>query len=250
MPEDDTGELDDLKPLAKSMAASARKAGVRALGSGRWLAEWVVDNAPRIPVRDATTLSRHHDGKTGDTLAAALILAASRASAGVGAATGALAAAEELMPPAWLALPLEVVVETGVVAAIELKLVAELHEVYGMRVPGTGADRGMLLVRSWAERRGLAPGAGAGSGAAGGDATVTRAVRDEVVRLAGRRLVRRMGRNVTSLAPMLLGAVAGASLNRRATRTLGEAMARDLRDLSRRDLNLRDPNLRDEPGGP
>ncbi|HZQ26679.1 MAG TPA: hypothetical protein VFA94_03170 [Acidimicrobiales bacterium] len=221
-----------LKPLAVSMAKSAKKAGARAVASGRWLGEWVVDNAPRIPVRDAATLSRHHEGKTGDALAAALILAASRTSAGVGAATGALAAAEELMPPAWLALPLEVVVETGVVAAIELKLVAELHEVYGRRVPGSGTDRGMLLVRSWAERRGLAAGAAGAAGGAGNDVAVTRAVRDEVVRLASRRLVRRMGRNVTSLAPMLLGAVAGATMNRRATRSLGEVMARDLRDQS------------------
>jgi hypothetical protein len=216
------GELD-VRALGRSAVASARKAGRKAVLSGRWMGEWVVENAPRIPVRDAATLSKHHDGKQGDELAAALIQAASRASAAVGAATGAVAAAEELAPPAWIALPLELVAETAAVAAIELKLVAELHEAYGRRVPGSGTDRGMLLVRSWAERRGLV------AGEANPDVKVSKAVRDEVVRLAGRRMARRMGRNVTSLAPMLIGAAAGAAFNRRATRQLGEAVAADLR---------------------
>jgi hypothetical protein len=42
-------------------------------------------------------------------------------------------------------------------------------------------------------------------------------------------VVRRLRRNLTSLAPFLAGAVAGAELNRRETRALGAALQRDLR---------------------
>jgi hypothetical protein len=37
-----------------------------------------------------------------------------------------------------------------------------------------------------------------------------------------------LGRNVSTLGPLLTGAVVGAELNRRGTRRLGEAVRRDL----------------------
>src|SRR2546425_905644 len=58
-------------------------------------------------------------------------------------------------PAGWLAIPVELVVETLAVAAVEMKLIAELHEVYGRPVPGRGRDRGLLLARAWAEGRGV-----------------------------------------------------------------------------------------------
>jgi hypothetical protein len=138
----------------------------------------------------------------------------------VGAAVGALAGVEELAPPAWVALPFELVVETAAVAVIELKLVAELHEAYGHAIPGRGRDKGLLVVKAWADRRGIT---------ATGPGLSTRAVRDEVVRQVRRRLVRRAGRNLSSMIPLFVGAVAGAVANRRATRSVGEAVAADLR---------------------
>jgi hypothetical protein len=41
--------------------------------------------------------------------------------------------------------------------------------------------------------------------------------------------MRRAGRNVTTFAPFFTGAVAGAELNRRETRHLGDALVTDLR---------------------
>jgi hypothetical protein len=41
-------------------------------------------------------------------------------------------------------------------------------------------------------------------------------------------MVRRLGRNLTALVPFLAGAVAGAELNRRETRGLGEALLKEL----------------------
>ena len=212
--------------LARLAASSMRRAGMGAVAGGRWLAETAVDMVPHIPVRDLATLEAHHEGLTGAALAGELIRNAARATALVGATTGALAGAEELSPPTWVVLPVELVLETLAVAAVEMKLVAELHEVYGRPVPGRGTDRALAVARAWAERRGvttqtLTSGAGLGE-------VVSRGTRNEIMRLVRRRLMRRTLRNTSSLAPFLIGAVAGAELNRRATASLGDAVVRDL----------------------
>jgi hypothetical protein len=210
-------ERGGLRRMARLVLSSMRGAGARAVTTGRWLAETAVEMAPHIPIRDLATLRE---------LAGELIRNAARATATVGATTGALAGAEELSPPLWLALPIELIVETLAVAAIEMKLVAELHAVYGRPVPGQGADRGVVLARAWAERRGVTAERIVGGGGLGD--LLGRGARQEVTRLVRRRLMRRTLRNTSSLAPFLLGAVAGAELNRRATASLGEAVVRDL----------------------
>ena len=215
----------DLKQLQRSLLDSARAAGGKAVASGKWLSEWVVDNAPRIPVRDAQALSDHHDGLTGDALAAALIDTAGRTSGTIGGAVGALVGLETMIPPGWLTLPVELAVETGAVAVIELKLVAELHEVYGMGFQGRPRDKGILIVKAWAERRGITP----ASIARDRLKLSTRAIREEAVRHVRRRLMRRATRNLTSFIPLFVGAAAGAYANRKATREVGEVVARDLR---------------------
>jgi hypothetical protein len=48
------------------------------------------------------------------------------------------------------------------------------------------------------------------------------------VKLVRRRLVRRTARSLTALAPLLAGAVAGAEVNRRGTRSLAAAVVGDL----------------------
>ena len=215
-----------LAALARALSRSAEAAGAGAVASGRWMAEWLVDNAPRIPVRDLPVLKAHHDGKVGDELAAQLVRTATRASAGVGAAGGALVGIQELAPPAWPAIPMELAAETVAVIAIELKLVAELHEAYGWPLPGSGSDRSLALLRAWADRRGLTSDT---LGRSGGVAdALGRSARQEVVRLVRRRLTGRLGRNLSTLAPLLVGAVAGAEVNRRATRALGESVVGDL----------------------
>jgi hypothetical protein len=214
--------------LALVLGRSARQAGARAVASGRWLAGTVLDAAPRIPIRDRATLEGIHGGLAGDALATELIRRASITSAAVGAASGTLMGAEELAPPAWLSIPVELVAETLAVAAVEMKLVGELHEVYGHPLPGSPDHRGRALVGAWAERRGVTPATLASAG--GLSEALGRGTRHEVVRLVRRRLFRRLGRNLSSLAPFLAGAAAGAEVNRRATRSLGQAIVRDLTD--------------------
>jgi hypothetical protein len=210
--------------VSKLAATSARGAGARAVASGRWLADTMMDVAPHLPIRDLETLRAHHQGLKGNALADTLVRNASRASAAVGALSGAMISAEEVAPPSWVAIPAELVVETIVIAALEMKLIAELHEVYCTPVTGTASERSLALARAWAERRGVTP-AVLGSGLSD---VLGRGTRREVARLLQRRLVLRTARNTVSLAPFLAGAVAGAEVNRRSTRALGEAVIRDV----------------------
>lgn len=222
------GELDRraLRGLGGVAVSSLIRAGKGAVGGGRWLAETAVDMIPHIPVRDLETLREHHAGLGGAELAGELIRNAALATAAVGATTGAIAAAEDLAPPAWVVLPLELILETLAVAAIEMKLVAELQEVYGRPVPGHGPDKALMLARAWGERRGVTPQALVTGGGLGD--IVGRGTRNEVIRLVRRRMLRRTLRNTTSLVPFLIGAVAGAEVNRRATASLGDSVVRDL----------------------
>jgi hypothetical protein len=219
-------DRDTLTRLAGVAARSAKAAGGTAVASGRWLAEQLVEAAPRIPVRDLETIRLHHDGLSGAALAGELIRNATRTSAAVGAAAGALISAEQFAPPAWVAIPIELMVETLAIAAIEMKLVAELHEVYQRPVTGTSSQRAAAIVQAWAERRGVTPSVLTRKG--GLADALGRGTRNELIRLVRRRLATRMGRNLSTLAPLFVGAVAGAEVNRRATRALGEAVVRDL----------------------
>jgi hypothetical protein len=213
-----------LRQLSTGVAANAQRAGSAAIASGRWLADTMIEAAPSLPVRDAATLSAAYSGKRGDELAEALIGTASRATGGVGAAGGALAAAEFTAPPFLLSAPAKLAAETLAVSMIELKLVAELHEAYGRGPVGTPSERARGYLVSWAQRRGLDPREG---GQASG--VVSGAARREL----RQRLLARAGRNVSTFVPLLAGAVAGAELNRRETRKLGEAIARQLREAGR-----------------
>ena len=210
-----------LARLTGLLAGGLRSAGARAAVSGRWLADLVDSVAPHIPVRDLPTLRTHHGGLSGDELAAALVRAATLATAGVGAAGGALAAVQHAAPPTLLAAPVQLTAETLAVVAIELKLVAELHVVYGRAPVGPPGQVAAAYVGSWAAKRGI----DSASGIPALGVVLGAAARQQ----RRRRLARRLGRNVSTMAPFLTGAVAGAELNRRETRSLGEALIAELR---------------------
>lgn len=179
-----------------------------------WLTGQVMAMGPRLKVRDAETLRAHFPGKTDDEIADLLIGHAGRAAAAVGGATGAWAAL-----PVLPAFPAEIASETLAITAIEIKLVAELHEAYGMGVAGTATERGRAYIASWASRRGLymVPG---GLLLAGGSPLVAQ---------VRRRMAARVGRSAFSMAPLFTGAVAGAMINNRETKKLGVQIRDDLR---------------------
>jgi len=221
---------DDLEPAGRRRLLGRLVGDVRRRGLGqlfrpkaalRWMADVIADVAPHVQVRDLTTLRRHYDGLDGDALAERLVRNAARATAGVGAAGGGVASLEWAAAPTLLSVPVLLAAETVAVVAIELKLTGELHEVYGQPVNGNPVERAAALIQAWSGQRGitpLVPGVGV--------ATVlgTSARRE----LQG-TLLRRFGRNLTTLAPMLTGAAVASYLNRRATRKLGETVIKDLR---------------------
>ncbi len=221
-----------LAALVPVLLASARQAGIGAVAAGRWLADVTVEVAHHLPIRDAATLRRQYPGRSDDQIAAQLISTAAASTAAIGAATGAIAAVEFAVPPALLSLPVQMAAETVAIVTVELKCVAELHELAGRTATGTLAERGSAYLNAWVRRRALTDDlTSAGSAARGrlGD-TAKRELRI--------RLVRRMGRSTTSFAPFLAGAVAGAEVNRRATRALGERLWAELRGMPDRRADI------------
>jgi hypothetical protein len=189
--------------------------------SGRWLADTLVDVAPRLPVRGAAALSDHHGGLVGDELARSVVRAAGRVSGGLGATAGGVITAQELSVAGLVLVPFELAAVTALVVATEVKLVTELHHLAGRSLPGGPRRRAEAAVVSWMSGRAAPP-----------DAVVA-AVRGDMLGRAGRvelraRLRARFTRNLTALAPLLTGAVAAGVLNRRATLDVGTRVARDL----------------------
>lgn len=220
---------DELAPAQRRRLLGRLAAEVRARGVGdlfkpraaiRWVTEAVTDVAPHIPIRDLETLRQHHDGLDGDALAERLIRNAARATAAVGAAGGGVAAIEWAAPPTLLSAPLLLATETVAVVAIELKLIGELHAVYRQPLPGTGTQRAVALVQGWASRRGVTPAVPGGGVAAVLGTAARKELRD--------RLLRRFGRNLTTLGPLLTGAAVAGYLNRRATMALANEVRKDL----------------------
>jgi hypothetical protein len=215
------GSAGRIKRLTAATARAAGRGGQvtwrGARSAGRWLADQVIAMAPRLPVRDQATLRRQFPGYSPEELADVLIRGSSRAAASIGAAVGAAT-----MLPVVPAMPVEIATETLALVGIELKLIAELHEVYGMRAPGSVTERMTAYVGAWASRRGvaLAPGG------------IILAVGSPLRRRLQRRLLAQAGRSATSLGPLLTGALAGAALNRRETRRLGQEIRNDLRHRS------------------
>ncbi|GAB3681018.1 hypothetical protein GCM10027589_51120 [Actinocorallia lasiicapitis] len=208
-----------LARLTRVLSASAKQAGVKGLAGGRWLAEIFTDVAPRIPFRDLETLKAHHPGLTPEMLAEELTRNAVNATTAVGAAAGALAAVEFVAPPLLLTAPAQIVAETLVVAAIETKMIAELHEVHGVQIQGSTAQRAMVYVTAWAKQRGVNP-LDSGSLSVGLGGAAKSALR--------KRMLKTFGRSLTTLGPFLTGAVAGGTLNRAATKKLAEKVRGDL----------------------
>ena len=182
--------------------------------SGRSLVDEVSAAALRLPVRDRQTLRRQFPGQSPDQIADALVRASARSTGAVGAMIG-LWAVLPILP----AFPIEVAAETLAVVSIEIKLIAELHEVYGMGLSGPASERMTGYLAAWAGHydAALAP------------VGLALAVSSPLRKQVSRRLARRAGRSTLSLAPLLIGVAAGALLNRRETHRLGRKTRNNLR---------------------
>ncbi|WP_316527687.1 hypothetical protein [Kitasatospora brasiliensis] len=207
--------------LGRSGRTAARGAARGVAFGGKALTDQLVQAAPRIPVRDLATLrAQHPDAAFPEQLADVLVTGAVRASGALGAGVGAVA-----MLPVPPALPVEIAAETLAVAALEVKLIAELHEVYGTPAQGTATQRAGAYLGAWANRRGI-------------DASLlvrpagfaALAVGSEVRRQVRRRLTHSSLRHLPAVTPLLVGAGIGATMNRRDTRRLADEVRADLRE--------------------
>lgn len=236
---------DDVVPAERRalLGRIAKRSGRRLVLRPRSILGWVTDSlveiAPRLPIRDLEMLRRHYDGLDGDELADRLVRNASRVTAAIGAGGGGVTAVQWTAPPTLLTAPVVLAAETLGVAAVEVKLIGELHAVYRVPLPGSGSSRAVALLQAWADRRGVNPMV-SGRGVA---AVLSTAARKEL----RDRLVRRFGRNLTTLGPLLTGAVVAAELNRRATRAIGESIRRDLSRRTGREVSQ---TLPDQPPTP
>ncbi len=192
-----------------------RKSGESAKALAAQLADRIIDTAPRVPVRDLATLRRQFPGLGPEELADKLVTGACRGTATVGAGIGA--AAMMPVPPAMLA---ELAAEVTGVAAIEMKLVAELHEVYGLRPPGNLGQRSSAYLTSWTEERGID---------VTRPTTLNAALGGQMKRELRQQIMKRMARNLPNLIPFMIGAAVGATMNRRDTRKLADRIRSDLR---------------------
>ncbi|MGW7369721.1 hypothetical protein ACWGI8_41445, partial [Streptomyces sp. NPDC054841] len=195
--------------------AGARRSGEAAKATLGFIADRLIEAAPRIPVRDLATLRAQFPGLGPEQLADKLIAGAANGTSTVGAGVGAAA-----MLPVPPALPAELATEIIGVAAIELKLIAELHEVYGMRPPGNLKERSAAYLTSWSEERGID---------VTKPSTINFALGGQMKRELRQQIMKRMVRNLPNLMPFMIGAAVGAVMNRRDTRKVAERIRKDLR---------------------
>ncbi|MER6242326.1 hypothetical protein ACFYZI_12060 [Streptomyces griseorubiginosus] len=212
-------------PVAKRRVAAirdktregVRKGGSRARAGLAYLTDRIIEIAPRIPVRDLATLRRQFPGLGPEQLADKLVTGAASATATVGAGVGAAA-----MLPVPPAMPTELAAEITGVAAIELKLIAELHEVYGVRPPGNLRERSTAYLNSWSGERGID---------VKKPSTVSGSLNTQMKHQLRQQIMKRMIRDLPNLMPFLVGAAVGAVMNRRDTRKLAERIRKDLRKV-------------------
>lgn len=210
-------------PVARRRVAVFRdgvRKGVQKSGSGAraglaYVADRIIDIAPRVPVRDLATLRRQFPGLGPEQLADKLVAGAAAGTSTVGAGIGAAA-----MLPVPPAMPTELAAEITGVAAIELKLIAELHEVYGLRPPGTLTQRSTAYLSSWSGERGID---------VSNPLTIDAALGGRMKRELRQQIMKRMVRDLPNLMPFMVGAAVGAVMNRRDTKRLAGRIRKDLR---------------------
>jgi hypothetical protein len=193
--------------VAKGAGSARRGAGSagRGVSSGLgWLTGQVMAMGPRLKIRDQATLRARYPGLSDDEVAQKLIERAARAAAAL---------------PTLPAFPAEIAAETLAIVGIEIKLIAELHEAYGMGAPGGTIERARSYIGSWASQRGVYA----------VDGGLLLIAGSPLARQLTRRLGARVRRSAFSLAPLFTGVLAGALINRRETRRLGHQMRDELR---------------------
>jgi len=194
--------------------------------------------APRLPIRDRSTLEDHLKLRDPELMAHAIVKNAANATAVAGSIGGFLVITSRTGPGLILSIPLRVATETLVVAAIELKMIGELHEIYDQPLEGSATQRGTTALKLWASYRGL-------------DVTDTGGIFQTVTEIARRPTTRRAAASVTGKAlggrGLRLGAgVVGAIENHKSSMSLGDQVRAELRRTQLSGLNVKVVKLDEE----
>ena len=210
-----------MRQLGAAMSVSAQKAGVVAVASGRWLADVVVDAAPRIPVRDLATLRapapRARAARSWPTCWSP---ARSGARWRSGSAGGALTGIQWTLPVSWSSSRSSSPSRWPRSPPSRSSWSPSCTRSTASRCSGTPTQRGAAYALSWANRRGVNPLE---------PATMAAALGVAARRRVQRRLLARFGRGIGTLAPLMAGAAYGAYSNRRQTQLLADSLRSDLR---------------------
>ncbi|WP_326785042.1 hypothetical protein [Streptomyces sp. NBC_00151] len=220
-----TAPTDTPSPVARRRVEAVRdgvkrgvtRSGVRARAGLAFVTDRIIDIAPRVPVRDLATLRRQFPGLGPEELADKLVAGAAAATSTVGAGIGAAA-----MLPVPPAMPTELAAEITAVAAIELKLIAELHEVYGLRPQGNLKQRSTAYLHSWSGERGID---------VAKPMTINAALGGQMKRELRQQIMKRTVRDLPNLMPFMVGAAVGAVMNRRDTKRVAGHIRKDLRRM-------------------
>ncbi|GGN89284.1 hypothetical protein GCM10011579_083980 [Streptomyces albiflavescens] len=180
------------------------------------LAEQLIEAVSHIRVGDLDTLRRHFLGLGPEEIADHPVTGAVRGTEAVGAGVGSAAALPT--PPA---MPVELA--TGILgtASVEFKLIAELHEVYGLPALGAARQRAALYLAEWTRRRGL--------NTTKPTSAVSLMLSVRVRKELRRRLLTLAVRKIPMLMPFMVGAAIGAGLNHYDTTRLARRIRADLR---------------------
>jgi hypothetical protein len=206
-------------PTGSARSGRSTAGGSRGWAPGGLLSDLLDAAAPRLPIRDGARLRRAYPGASDGEIADALVARATRLTGGIGAATGGLAAAQWFAPPSMLAVPLELGAQTVLVAAVEVVLVGELHELAGRPALGDTRSRAGAYLTSWTTQRAV------GNEGSGGLFSVISSAGAAALR---RRITWRLARSTKSMTPLLVGATLAARGNRRATVALADRLRADL----------------------
>ncbi len=231
--------LDQLKTLIETPAADAiirdpdgqvRSPRESAIIAANRLREVATGIAPRLPIRDRATLEQHLKMRDPERLANAVTKNAANATAVAGSVGGFFFLAPRTGPGLLLSIPLRVAAETLVVAVIELKMIAELYEIYDQPLEGNSTQKGTTALKLWASFRGL-------------DISDTGGIVQTVAEIARRPTTRRAAASVTGKAlggrGLRLGAgVLGAVENRKSSFQLAEQVRTELRRGQLRSLTI------------
>ncbi|MFD5638279.1 hypothetical protein ACFWJM_29585 [Streptomyces sp. NPDC127077] len=220
-----TAPADGSSPAARRRVVAVRdglkrgvtRSGVRARAGLAFVTDRIIDIAPRVPVRDLATLRGQFPGLGPEELADKLVAGAAAATSTVGAGIGAAA-----MLPVPPAMPTELAAEITAVAAIELKLIAELHEVYGLRPQGNLKERSTAYLHSWSGERGID---------VAKPMTINAALGGQMKRELRQQIMKRTVRDLPNLMPFMVGAAVGAVMNRRDTKRVAGHIRKDLRKM-------------------